>query len=124
MTNNRIIPITDHAGTQLLPEDERYEPMPGSIVLTEGLHGTAWQRFFSDGMWHPTRGGRPRTWDDLLTRNNLVLIYDAEERAEANTRTRAQAAQWAPCTDTGCAFHGEAHHPHKHAKIADIEVVS
>lgn len=91
-----LTPITDDLGrivahefaeqTQDLsrPFDVVYvnEPLPGSIVLTSGLHGTAWQRHHDDGMWHPaSRGGRSRPWHYLLQRRLLTLVYAAEERA-------------------------------------------
>lgn len=79
-TTGRLIPITDARGEVLLDADSLGEPLPSSIVMTEGLHGTAWQLFFSDGRWHPTRGGGSRSWAELLTKRNLYLIYDAEER--------------------------------------------
>ena len=79
-TNSRLIPLTDHAGTILLPADELAQPLCGSIVLTEGNHGTAWQRFFSDGRWHPTRGGGSKTWHEILLKRNVVLVYDAAPR--------------------------------------------
>lgn len=79
--NNRIIPITDARGQHLLPTDEQHEPLPGSVALTQGLHGTAWQRFFSDGKWHSVGEVEPpQDWESLLSRRNLVLIYDAERR--------------------------------------------
>lgn len=78
--SDRMIPLTDHRGAILLPEDELTEPNPGSVVLTEGMHGTAWQRFFSDKRWHPTRGGGSKTWEQLLSKRNLFLVYDAEVR--------------------------------------------
>lgn len=79
--NSRLVNITDHRGTLLLPSDDLIEPLPGSILLTEGRWGTAWQRFFSDGRWHPVRGGGSATWETLITRRNVVLVYDADERA-------------------------------------------
>lgn len=79
--NSRLIPLTDHRGANLLPEDERFEPEPGSLVLVNGNHGTAWQRFFSDELWHSTRGGRAKTWAELLHYRNLVLVYDAAVRS-------------------------------------------
>lgn len=75
-----MITLTDRVGKPLVHPDYLDEPLPGSIVLTEGEHGTCFQRHFSDGLWHSTRGGRARRWAELLTRNNLVLVYDAEER--------------------------------------------
>lgn len=76
-----VIPLTDRKGAALVPSDELTEPLPGSVVLTEGLYGTAWQRAFSDGLWHSAMTQRTRTWDSLLAHcTGLVLIYDAEER--------------------------------------------
>lgn len=75
-----LIPLTDHKGTLLVPSEHLIEPLPGSILLTDGYWGTAWQRWFSDGRWHPTRGGGSRDWDDLIARRNVVLVYDAERR--------------------------------------------
>jgi hypothetical protein len=57
------------------------EPLPDSVVLTNGIHGTAWQRHASDGLWHSTLGGRPKSWESLLRSRNLVLIYDAPVRS-------------------------------------------
>jgi hypothetical protein len=81
MDNSRLIPLTDHRGMLLIPKEDNFEPYRSSIVMTEGLHGTAWQRHFADGLWHSTRGGRPKTWYELTKKRNLVLVYDAEERA-------------------------------------------
>lgn len=78
--NSRLIPMTDGRGALLQDTEGCIEPLPGSVVLTEGKHGTAWQRFFSDGKWHPTRGGGSRTWEQMLSKRNLVLVYDAPER--------------------------------------------
>ena len=50
--------------------------------MTEGYFGTAWQRFFSDGLWHSCRGGHPMTWEDIISKRNVVLIYDADERID------------------------------------------
>lgn len=61
--------LADHA------ELEANEPPPSSVVMTEGAHGTAWQRFRSDGRWHST-AGKSTTWERLL-RN---------DRAPARTR--------------------------------------
>lgn len=80
--NSRLIPITDDQGHTLLDLESLAEPLPGSVVLTEGIHGTAWQLFFSDNRWHPTRGGGSRSWEELLTKRNLVLIYDADDREQ------------------------------------------
>lgn len=75
--------LTGQKGEHLLLDLYADEPNPGSVVLTYGEWGTAWQRFFSDGRWHPTRGGGSRTWAELLTRRNLVLVYTAPPRWES-----------------------------------------
>lgn len=58
------------------------EPNPGSVVLTSGEWGTAWQRHFSDGLWHRSGSNpsRPKTWAWLCAQRNTVLVYDARER--------------------------------------------
>jgi hypothetical protein len=76
----QTIPLTDTRGKILLAGTALAEPLPGSVLLTNGEHGTAWQRFFSDGKWHPTRGGGSRTWEQMLTMRNAVLVYDAPVR--------------------------------------------
>lgn len=73
------IPITDDRGKCLISV-RSVEPNPGSVVLTDGEWGTAWQRFFHDGLWHKVGGGRAFTWARLLEERNLVLVYDARER--------------------------------------------
>lgn len=79
--NSRMIPITDSRGKCLLPEDDRFEPECGSIVLVKGLYGTAHQRFFDDGLWYAARNNRDgKTWEQMLTMPDLVLVYDAAER--------------------------------------------
>lgn len=79
---DRLIPVTDTRGCLLLEPNEMDEPLPGSVVLTNGAYGTAWQRYFSDGLWHRVGGGRGRDWAYMLTHRNLVLVYDAPERGE------------------------------------------
>ena len=76
-----LTPITDTHGNLLHPGFTR-EEHPGSIVMTDGEWGTAWQRHFSTGRWHPTRGGGSKTWAELLARRNLVLVYSAPPREE------------------------------------------
>lgn len=79
--NERMIPLTDHRGKALVIDDDLTEPLPGSIVLTDGVHGTAWQRYFSpDTKWCSTTGATT-TWDRLILKRNLVLVYDAPARA-------------------------------------------
>ena len=84
--NGRMVPVTDHRGNFLLIGDDMEEPFPGSILMTEGQYGTAWQRHFVDGLWHSTRGGSPKRWDDIISKRNVVLVYDADER---EVRTKA-----------------------------------
>lgn len=80
---DRLIPVTDDRGRVLAGFDiHDYEPYPGSVVLTQGEFGTAWQRFFSDGKWHSTRGGTPKQWTEMLAQRNLVLVYDAPLREQ------------------------------------------
>lgn len=74
--------LTDSTGRMTDYGVSRPEPEPGSVVLTEGEFGTAWQRHFRDGNWHRSGGGRPITWDKMLTKRNLVVAYDAPKRAE------------------------------------------
>lgn len=80
--NDRLVPITDDRGRLLLAGRALPEPMPGSVVLSDGEYGTAWQRYFSDGLWYRVGGGAPRDWKNLLRKRNLVLIYDAPVREQ------------------------------------------
>lgn len=54
------------------------EPPPGSVVMTESTSGTAWQRHYSDGLWHSTTG-RAVPWDQLGLRGDQpkfrILLY-------------------------------------------------
>lgn len=83
--NDTLIQVTDERGNPVLDGDDQHEPLPGSVVLTEGEFGTAWQRYFSDGMWHRVGGGsaRGKGWPYFLTKRNVVLVYDAHERQGA-----------------------------------------
>lgn len=79
---NRPIFITDSAGRTLIPANTVTEPHPGSVVLSDGAWGHAWQRHFSDGLWYPVRGGKGRTWAYMLSLRSLALVYDAARRPE------------------------------------------
>ena len=79
------VPITDDCGRFVWHEhtDDITEPEPGSVILMGGAWGTAWQRWYIDGLWHSTRDkGGPKTWEWLLRTRNIVLAYDAEPRPE------------------------------------------
>jgi hypothetical protein len=50
------------------------QPDCGSVVLAHGLTGTAYQRFYSDGIWHGTNG-QERTWEQVLNLGTPIIIY-------------------------------------------------
>ena len=85
-----MIELTNSIGSLNAAADVS-EPEPGSIILTEGVTGTAWQRFFVDGRWHPTRGGGSKTWIELLCRRNVWLVYRADPREPAKPPVREEA---------------------------------
>lgn len=70
--------LTDDAGNG--DETLTIQPEPGSIVLTEGDFGTAWQRQFDSGLWKRIGGGQARDWKWLTTQRRLRLVYDAPPR--------------------------------------------
>lgn len=72
--------MTDDKGRPTLIEAAMEEPNIDSVVLTDGLHGTAWQRL-SDGLWYGVSKSQPTGWSTLRQRRNLVLVYDAPVRA-------------------------------------------
>lgn len=80
------IPLTDHAGKLLVESEDMEEPAKGSIILTNGMHGTAWQRLFADGLWHSTVPGANalgRTWISLVAGSrSVILVYDAPVRGD------------------------------------------
>lgn len=80
--NENLIQVTDDRGTPVLEVDQSFEPLPGSVVLTDGEFGTAWQRYFNDGLWHRVGGGNGhgKPWSFILSKRNVVLVYDAHER--------------------------------------------
>lgn len=77
---DRMIPLTDDRGHLLVPSEEAHNPEPGSVVLTNGKYGTAWQRHFADGLWHSTRGGKAQPWSVMLRKRGLLLAYEAQPR--------------------------------------------
>lgn len=79
MALSGITPLTDDRGRSLCGDFA--EPRIGSVVLTSGIYGTAWQRLARDGKWHSTTGLR-MPWKFMCARRNLVLVYDAPEREE------------------------------------------
>jgi hypothetical protein len=84
MSTSIIITITDDAGKPVSRDIP--EPEPGSVVLINGEFGTAFQRYFGgDGLWHRVGGGRGKTWQQMLTQRNLVLVYRAAVRAAVLT---------------------------------------
>lgn len=57
------------------------EPNYASVVMAHGTSGTAWQRFYVDGLWHST-SGRVKSWQELQNENPsipLILIHDNNE---------------------------------------------
>lgn len=80
--SDTLVTVTDSTGVLVLEGEDATEPLPGSVILTEGPHGTAWQRFFTDGKWHRVSGGPAREWRFFLTKRNVVLVYDAPPREE------------------------------------------
>jgi hypothetical protein len=83
-TTDRLVPMTDARAKPLLAGEAYAEPLPGSVVLTMGEFGTAWQRHFSDGLWHRTGGGKPKNWEAMLRQRNVVLVYDAPHRGDGS----------------------------------------
>lgn len=78
--DNLMVPITDSIAKPVLHNAD-VEPEPGSVVLMGGEFGSAWQKSFTDGLWYCTqRSGGGKTWAWLLTKRNLVLVYEAEVR--------------------------------------------
>ena len=56
------------------------EPVHGSVILTSGLTGTAWQRFYSDGRWHSVTG-HVLSWDALWSlpdthEQGVIVVHD------------------------------------------------
>ena len=79
--NTEVVQITNTFGEVTLEDDELYEPPAGSVLLTKGLSGTAWQRHASDGLWHATTHDNPRAWAYFLRQRNVYLIHETGSRA-------------------------------------------
>lgn len=73
--------VTGTHGERLLPLPP--EPGVGSVVLTHGPSGAAWQKTGRDGLWRRMGGGRPKTWDEVTKYRNTWLVYIAPNRDEA-----------------------------------------
>ncbi len=61
------------------------EPPYSSVVMSEGITGTIYQRFQSDGLWH-SPSGRVKTWESLTMfqprkRQYLLLLHWAPEES-------------------------------------------
>jgi hypothetical protein len=83
--NEGYVEMTDDTGKSLMSRNET-EPLVDSVVLTDGPHGHALQRH-TDGLWYPVKSGKGRTWDEVMTNRNVVLVYDAEPRPVTGSPT-------------------------------------
>jgi len=54
------------------------EPSRGSVVMTDGPTGTAWQRHHKDDGWHST-AGITQTWE-YVSEREPVLLFEAPTR--------------------------------------------
>ena len=68
--------ITDTHGRVLT----HHEPEPGSVLLVNGVHGSAWQRSFIDGRWRSTQREGAKPWSYVLRQRNVLLVYNAPVR--------------------------------------------
>ena len=68
----------------ILAEQVKHEPPPGSVVLAEGVRGRAWQRRYVGDGWVQT-GGRTALWSRLLEASRpgsrVWLIYVPSEES-------------------------------------------
>lgn len=89
MTVNSTSPYA----TEAYPWGDLAEPGIDSVVLTQGLNGTAWQRLGSTGLWHSVTG-RTATWADLVEgevrydRGGPLLVHAAPKRKPARVSPR------------------------------------
>lgn len=69
------------------------EPPRGSVVMTDGLEGTAWQRLHGDGLWHSSTG-RTEAWATLCDREGQygrggpLLVHLAPPRVPSKRASR------------------------------------
>lgn len=51
------------------------QPPQGSVVMVHGLTGTAYQRFYNDGLWHSTHG-KAFTWSQIIeqSKGNIHIL--------------------------------------------------
>ena len=89
--NDLPLIVTDDQRRVMIPDPD-IEPERGSIIMTHGDWGTAYQRFFSDGLWHRVGGGGGRTWDWVLRQRSVRLVYDAPVRPSAEVLRAQQRA--------------------------------
>lgn len=73
------LPVTDTRGSLANPGWRIDEPEVGSVVLVNGLTGTAYQRN-SNGDWCSWTGGL-LNWSSVLNYRNVFLVYSAPARA-------------------------------------------
>lgn len=80
------------------------EPPAGSVVLLEGLTGTAYQRLFSTGRWHSVTKGLTvsYTWAELAARvtgrdgaKPMLLAYSAPDNDHTEAYQQAKLLQLA-----------------------------
>ena len=80
VVTHTMIQLTDHLGVPVY-QGVMQQPERGSIMMNDGLHGTAWQRHFTDGKWHSTTGAT-RTFGSLCRLRNVWIVYSAAVREE------------------------------------------
>jgi hypothetical protein len=69
--------------TDIIPV-KRDTPVPpcGTVIMVNGLTGTAWQRHYNDGLFHSTTGKMPQTWNQIkaLKRDDTFIILMGQEQ--------------------------------------------
>ncbi len=72
--------LTNKSTVLYFKDADATEPKRGSIVMTQGLEGTAWHRHHSDGLWHSSTG-KIATWNGLFRSASplgVALILDSD----------------------------------------------